>query len=88
MPQGTYNSSTSLSQGAYNHVQVRIEDERITTEQKFERKMEIITRELSRREFDLSQVPCRPITSPLSQLTQCSIWPSGYRLIVLNGPLS
>ena len=35
--------------------QVRIEDERITTEQKFERKMEIITRELSRREFALSQ---------------------------------
>ena len=40
--------------------QLRIEDERITTEQKFERKLEIITRELSRREYVLNQVRRRP----------------------------
>jgi hypothetical protein len=40
--------------------QLRIEDERITTEQKFEKKMEIITRELSRREYVLNQVPPLP----------------------------
>jgi hypothetical protein len=41
--------------------QLRIEDERITTEQKFEKKMEIITRELSRREYVLNQVPPLPL---------------------------
>jgi len=45
-----------------------MEDERIATEQKFERKIDIITREASRREYEMTQEEQKDLVSQVWDL--------------------
>jgi hypothetical protein len=50
--------------------EVRIEDERIATEQKFTRKLQIISREVARHHVAMSDEEVRELLNPLCCLTK------------------